>query len=135
MHKISITQHKEFKKIKVVPNDNLCINFKENNSRQYKEYENILNQTIPVAVLEKGISDKINNEFYIVDDFVLLNKVALKKVISTYNLFNKNYYKECNNIVIGNYLKNPNIIKQRTLMYTLLILSNTFVWIKNIHEY
>ena len=75
MHKISITQHKEFKKIKVVPNDNLCINFKENNSRQYKEYENILaSPLISGRVQINTLFLRGNNSDYILDeDDVLIN--------------------------------------------------------------
>tara|TARA_A100001201_G_C4087169_1_gene200896 strand:+ start:1612 stop:2025 length:414 start_codon:yes stop_codon:yes gene_type:complete len=133
MHKITLIKNTDFDKLKLLSNVDLCVSFNKNFTG-YCEYLHLLNQVKPIAILKEGISDKKNNMFRILDNFILLNKSAVKNITHTYELYKENSNKKWNNKSLENYFKTPDTLNPRVLMYNLLLISETFIWIKPIHK-
>jgi len=133
MHKITLIKNTDFDKLRLLSNVDLYVSFNKN-FNGYCEYLHLLNQIKPIAILKEGVSDKKNNMFRILDDFILLNKSAVKNITHTYELYKENSNKKWNNKSLENYFKTPDILNPRVLMYNLLLLSETFIWIKPIHK-
>ena len=131
--KITIYKYTDFIKLNNIPDTDLCISFVEH--KEVNEYKENLNQPKPIAILQRCISDKKNNIFTIIDNYILLNKSATREIKKMYNIFNENYFKKCNNSSINNFLRDPNLLEPRACLYILLILSNVYVWIEDIHSY
>lgn len=94
-------------------------------------YEDI--ETIePKIKLRVGISEKINNEFYILDNYIIINKQALIKIIKFIPQFIDNKQKQFKYTCIKNIFKSKNLEKPKYFIYMLIILCGIDIYIPNV---
>jgi len=91
-----------------------------------------IKSNIPYAYIKNGVSEKINNLFYINDDFIVMNKLAIKKIKEVVQIFLSNKDKIFQYSCIEKIINSKKNTNPRYFMYMLLILGNIHIDIPNV---
>lgn len=111
--------------------DIIILDISCNNKNNYNIHNNITNVSSQVYI-NKGISEKINNEFYIQDDYILMNKKALLQIQNFIPFYIENKQKKFKYNCIKNIINSKNSDNPKYFMYILLILCGIKINIPNV---